>query len=123
MRRRLPRPALSAAIGVVVTTAGCAPPIPDGGFAGPDPASRIYAAARVAAEFDRTGVLPDRATLEQLVIMLGSADPANRFVASETLKAMAETDFGYHPSAPLPERAAAQDRWRLWVATIGEAAS
>jgi hypothetical protein len=99
----------------MVVSAGCAPPIPDGGFDAPDPASRIYAAVRVAATFDRTGIRPDRATLEQLVVMLGSADPAARFVASSTLETIAGTDFGYHASDPLPERRDAANRWRMWV--------
>ena len=118
MRKPSSRPLLLVAIGAALTSVGCAPPIPDGGFDAPDPASRIYAAVRVAAEFERTGVRPDRATLKNLVVMLASADPATRFIASETLREIAGTDLGYHPSAPLPERTLAADRWRAWVEAL-----
>ncbi len=118
MRTPCHRPVLLAALGAALTATGCAPPIPDGGFDAPDPASRIYAAVRVASEFERTGIRPDRTTLQNLVIMLASSDPATRFVASETLQRIAGTDLGYHPSAPLPERTLAADRWRAWVEAL-----
>ena len=104
-----------ATLWMAASLSACAPPIPSGGFEAPDPASRIYAAVRVAEEFDRTGIRPSRATLEHLVTMLGSADPAARFVASNTLKRVSGVDLGYQPSAPLPERTIAVDRWRAWV--------
>jgi hypothetical protein len=112
------RPLLLVALGAVLTSTGCAPPIPDGGFDAPDPASRIYAAVRVAADFERTGIRPDRTILEDLVVMLASSDPATRFIASQTLQEIAGTDLGYHPSAPLPERMLAADRWRAWVEAL-----
>lgn len=115
MPRRIEARVRWIALATAATLAGCAPPIPSGGFDAPDPASRIYAAVRVASEFDRTGRRPDRETLEQLVLMLGSADPAARLVASDTLTRVSGVNLGYHPSAPLPERAAAVDRWRAWV--------
>jgi hypothetical protein len=118
MRMPLHRHVLFAALAAALTSTGCAPPIPDGGFDAPDPASRIYAAVRVAAEFQRTGIRPDRTTLEALVIMLSSADPAARFVASQTLREIAGTDFGFHPAAPLAERLPAIDRWRAWVEAL-----
>lgn len=103
---------------VVAWVGGCAPPIPSGGFDAPDSASRIYAAVRVAEAFDRTGRRPDHRTLEQLVIMLASSDPAARFIASNTLTRVSGVDLGYHPSAPLPERMAAVDRWQAWIDTL-----
>ena len=103
---------------LVAWLGACAPPIPSGGFDAPDPASRIYAAVRVAEAFDRTGIRPDRETLEQLVIMLGSSDPAARFIASNTLTRVSGVDLGFHPSAPLPERVAAVDRWQAWIETL-----
>lgn len=115
MSRRLESGPWWIALAATIAVVGCAPPIPSGGFDAADPASRIYAAVRVAAEFDRTGRRPDRATLEHLVVMLGSADPAARLVASDTLTRVSGVDLGYRPSAPLPERAAATDRWRAWV--------
>ncbi len=127
MRKPSHRPLLLVALGAALTSTGCAPPIPDGGFDAPDPASRIYAAVRVAADFERTGIRPDRTTLEDLVVMLASSDPATRFIASQTLREIAGTDLGYHPSAPLPERTLAADRWRAWVEALpvssGEQAS
>ncbi|MDA1025383.1 MAG: hypothetical protein O3A19_03040 [Planctomycetota bacterium] len=104
----------------VLLLAGCAPPIPDGGFDAPDPASRLYAAARVAANWSSTQPPdarrpPPIATLRQLVVMLESSDPAERLVASETLQMVTGEDFGYEPSAPLPERFLAVNRWRAWV--------
>ena len=107
-----------ATLWLAVSLPACAPPIPSGGFEAPDPASKIYAAVRVAEEFDRTGQRPDRATLQQLVTMLGSADPAARFVASNTLKRVSGVDLGYQPSAPLPERSLAVARWRAWVESL-----
>ena len=97
---------------------GCAPPIPSGGFDAPDPASRIYAAVRVAEEFGRDPRMPDRATLEHLVAMLLSADPAERLIAGDTLRLVTGKELGYDPSAPLPVRAAAVDRWAAWVRTL-----
>ena len=94
---------------------GCAPPIPSGGFNAPDPASRIYAAVAVAQQFERTGALPDHAVLEDLVAMLISADPAERLVASDTLRLVTGQNFGYLPYAPMPERRVAANRWADWV--------
>jgi hypothetical protein len=107
---------------------GCAPPIPDGGFNAPDPASRIYAAARVAEEWSSTTPPEDRirpsiATLQQLVVMLESSDPAERLVASETLRMVTGEDFNYEASAPLPERFLAVNRWRAWVDSLAPPAS
>ena len=94
---------------------GCAPPIPSGGFDAPDPASRIYAAVAVAQEFERTGARPDHVVLEDLVAMLISADPAERLVASDTLRLVTGRNFGYLPYATMPERRVAADRWADWV--------
>lgn len=97
---------------------GCAPPIPSGGFQGPDPASRIYAAVGVAQEFQRTGEEPPPAILRDLVQMLVSADPAERLVASDTLRLVTDRNFGYLPYAPLPERRVAAERWSKWVDSL-----
>lgn len=94
---------------------GCAPPIPDGGFRAPDPASRIYAAIGVAQEFQRTGEEPAKPILRDLVEMLISADPAERLVASDTLRLVTGQNFGYLPYAPMPERRMAAERWTTWV--------
>ncbi len=97
---------------------GCAPPIPVGNFHSPDPASRIYAAVEVARGFERDGVQPDRGTLEELIQMLPSADPAERLVAADTLRLVTGVDLGYRASDPLPLRAAATDRWVRWTRSL-----
>ena len=97
---------------------GCAPPIPVGNFQGPDPASRIYAAVGVARSFERDGVQPDRATLEDLIQMLPSADPAERLVAADTLRLVTGVDLGFRASDPLPLRVAATDRWVRWARAL-----
>ena len=79
------RGALLSGAAVLVLLTGCAPPIPDGGFNAPDPASRLYAAAQVAANWSSIQPPEDRkrppiATLQQLVVMLESSDPAERLV-------------------------------------------
>lgn len=94
---------------------GCAPPIPSGGFEGPDPASRIYAAAEVAKTYQATGVEPTHAALRHLVTMLVSSDPAERLVAVDTLRLVTGRSFGYRPYDPLSERRMAADRWSTWI--------
>jgi hypothetical protein len=89
----------------VLLLAGCAPPIPDGGFDANWSSTQPPDARRP----------PPIATLRQLVVMLESSDPAERLVASETLQMVTGEDFGYEPSAPLPERFLAVNRWRAWV--------
>ena len=93
----------------------CAPPVPTGDFDSPDPSSRIYAAVRVASQHDRDGARPDRATLQHLIEMLLSSDPAERLIAGDTLKLVTGEDFGFDPSAPLAERASAVERWKTWL--------
>ena len=97
----------------------CAPPIPDGGFHGPQAASQIYAAIKLVRTYrgpDATASgIPPRAALEALVGMLDSSDPASRFVAVEALRDLTGETFGFDPSDPLPERATAAQRWKTWV--------
>ena len=99
--------------------AGCAPPIPDGGFDAPDPASRAYALIRLVRSYrgpeaTHQGIPPAR-ELEPVVAMLDSADPMNRFLASEALRDLTGEDLGYEPTAALPVRALAARRWQAWV--------
>ena len=117
------RGVLLSGAAVLVLLTGCAPPIPDGGFNAPDPASRLYAAAGVAAKWSsiqppEDRVRPSITTLQQLVVMLESSDPAERMVASETLQMVTGKDFGYEASDPLPERFLAVNRWRSWVDSL-----
>ena len=93
----------------------CAPPVPSGGFGAPDPASRIYAAVQVASDYGRTQTQPDRSTLQDLIEMLLSSDPAERLVARNTLELVTGGDLGYDPSAPLVERVAEVQRWKEWL--------
>lgn len=94
----------------------CAPPIPDGGFQSPEPASKIYAAIELVQTYGgaETG-LPPKKDLQALVEMLESDDPASRFVAVESLRRLTGESMAYDPSGPLGERAAAIDRWVTWV--------
>ena len=96
----------------------CAPPIPSGGFDSPDPASRIYAAVGVAEQFEKDGVRPDVATLENLIRLLNSSDPAARLVAGDTLRLVTGVNLGFQASAPLSERMVATQRWVRWVKAL-----
>lgn len=100
--------------------AGCAPPVPDGGFDAPDPASRIYAAVEVAQRWNSTQppdarIRPAKTTLQHLVVMLQSSDPAARLIAGDTLTLVTGRDFGFDPSGTAPARFEAVERWRAWV--------
>ena len=106
-----------------LTALGCAPPIPDGGFDAPDPASRIYAAVGVAKRWNSTTppesrVRPPKKTLQHLVVMLQSSDPVARLIAGDTLKLVTGRNFGFDPSGATPARFEAVERWRAWVDTL-----
>ena len=99
--------------------AGCAPPIPDGGFNAPDPASRAYALIDLVRSYRGPDALhhgiPPARELEPVVAMLDSADPMNRFLASEALRELTGEDLGYDPAAAFAVRAIAARRWQAWV--------
>ena len=108
-----------ASLATTVILAGCAPPIPDGGFNAPDPASRAYALIHLVRNYRgpnaiHTGVPPAR-TLEPVVAMLDSDDPMERFMASQALRDLTGQDMGYQPADPLPLRAQAVEGWRAWL--------
>lgn len=110
------------ALGTLVAV-GCAPPIPDGGFDAPDPASHIYAAVGVAERWNSTEppearIRPPKTTLQNLVVMLQSSDPAARLISGDTLKLVTGRDFGFKASASPPVRFEAAARWRTWVDTL-----
>jgi hypothetical protein len=118
---------LGGAAGLILLAA-CAPPVPDGGFNAPDPASRIYAAAGVAADWASTEPpearrRPAIGTLRHLVVMLESSDPAERLVAAETLRMVTGEDFDYEASAAAPIRFLAVNRWRAWVDSLAPASA
>lgn len=118
---------LGGVLGTLIVV-GCAPPIPNGGFDAPDPASRIYAAVEVAKRWNSTQppearVRPPKATLQHLVVMLQSSDPAARLIAGDTLELVTGREFGFDPSGSPPARAEAAARWRVWVETLPDEAT
>ncbi|MDH3583249.1 MAG: hypothetical protein OER86_03450, partial [Phycisphaerae bacterium] len=48
--------ALALFAGVSTAGSGCAPPVSEGGFNAPDPASKLYAIIRAGRERDRSAV-------------------------------------------------------------------
>lgn len=100
----------------------CAPPIPDGGFGAPDPASRLYALVELirtyrGPEATSSGT-PPRHLLEPVVAMLASDDPASRFMAMEALRSLTGVAMGFDPAAPVAERAPAIQKWKQWVEAL-----
>ncbi len=57
----------------------------------------------------------DTAAVPQLVVLLGSDDPAVRLVAINSLETITGQTHGYRDYDPEPDRAAAIERWRVWV--------
>ena len=99
--------------------AACAPPIPNGGFDAPDPASRAYALIDLVRTYrgpdaTREGSPPPR-DLMPVVAMLNSADPMNRFLAANALRDLTGQNQGYDPTAPIVERELAARRWQAWL--------
>ena len=78
------------------------------GFNEPDPQARIRAATKAGAERDRSAI-------PELIGMLDSDDPAERFVAIHTLQSFNDGDsLGYRHSDERADRTAAIDRWEEW---------
>ena len=102
-----------------IVLTGCAPPIPDGGFNAPDPASRVYALVRLVRSYRGPQAThsgsPSASQLKPVVVMLNSDDPMERFMASDALLELTGKDMGYQPAAPLPVRAQAVERWKEWL--------
>jgi hypothetical protein len=97
----------------------CAPPIPNGGFDAPDPASRAYALIDLVRTYrgpdaTRKGSPPAQ-ELVPVVAMLDSADPMNRFLAANALRDLTGQDQGYDPTASIMERELAARRWQAWL--------
>jgi hypothetical protein len=94
---------------------GCAPPASQGGFDGPDPASKLYA-------IERAAVTKDQASIGHLIDCLRSSDPAVRSMAGMSLVRITGEDCGYRDSDPPDKRNAAIDEWtalarkRGWIA-------
>ena len=79
-----------------------------------DPAARIRAIATVA-EHQLVELIP------ALVDRLDDEDPAVRFSAILALEDLTGTRLGYSYAAPRPQRRAATDAWRRYVADRAEA--
>ena len=56
----------------------------------------------------------DEEAVPELIVMLYSADPAERMLAEEALRRLTGRDFGYQHFAPPWERDEAADAWRRW---------
>jgi hypothetical protein len=99
---------LTAAL-ACATLPACSNPESAIGFDEPDPAARFRAIRRAQATHDRSAI-PD------LINLLHSDDPAERFFASAALKDLAGEDFHYDPTATRSDRDAAAARWAAWYA-------
>jgi hypothetical protein len=83
----------------------CAPPVTEGKFDSPDPASRLYAIEKAM----QTG---DTSAVPQIVEQLDSDDPVVRMMAIEALKVLNDGEtFDYRYDDPQPQRRAAIRRW------------
>lgn len=87
---------------------GCAPPVWEGGFDAPDPASQAYAIERSVRENDRTKI-------PRIIETLDSDDSAVRFLAINALYEMTGTTMGYRYYDPPMLREAAIQRWVDWA--------
>jgi hypothetical protein len=96
--------------GWVLTGAGCAPPVSQGGYDAPDPASRTYAMQRTVRTDDDS---PE--TLRRVVELLDSDDPAVRMMAISTLEHLTGETLGYRYHASRSERDAAIRDWVRFV--------
>ena len=99
--------ALSAA--TLLTPVACGPPAITGDFDSPQPAARIFAARRAAAETDPARV---RKAMPGLIRNLTSDDPAVRLLSAEALKELTGETYGYRYFDPEWLRWPAVDRWR-----------
>lgn len=99
--------ALGAAI--LLAPVSCGPPAITGGFDSPQPAARIFATRRVAAETDPAKI---RHAMPGLIQNLTSDDPAVRLLSAEALRELTGETYGYRYFDPEWLRTPAVDRWR-----------
>lgn len=85
---------------------GCGPVVTPS-FDSPEPAARNAAIVRAAETRDRESV-------DELIAMLGSDDPATRVLAIRTLERITGETNDYDPHADDLSRAAAVRRWHGW---------
>ncbi len=94
-----------ASLACALLQGACAPPVTEGTFDAPDPASRLYAIERAM----RTG---NRTAVPQIIEQLDSDDPVIRMMAIEALKVLNDGEtFDYRYDDPEPLRRAAIRRW------------
>ncbi|MDX9912332.1 MAG: hypothetical protein RBS39_10930 [Phycisphaerales bacterium] len=77
------------------------------GFESLSPRERAVAAVRA-------GDARDASAIDDLIRMLDSDDPAERFAAIDALESITGETLGYNPSARASERDAAVVRWVDW---------
>ncbi len=112
----------------LLAAAGCATTAWSPDFASDNPPQRTAAIEQAVRTYRPrldaayTPPLEDpafRRDVSWLVVMLQSWDPATRLLAIEALESLTGTSEGYDPAAPLPERAAAIERWVGWLRDRG----
>lgn len=96
-------PALLAACALAACDASVAPSFDD-----PTPEARIGALERASA----TG---DLSSVPRCVENLSADDAAVRMAAAAALRRLTGETLGYRFDAPTADRAAAIERWRVWV--------
>lgn len=87
----------------------CGPPAISGGFDSPQPAARIFATRRAAAETDPAKI---REAMPGLIRNLESDDPAVRLLSAEALGELTGESYGYRYFDPEWLRSPAVQRWR-----------
>ena len=100
---------LATVFGGSVGLVGCADPDSAVGFQEASPAARMRA-IRQAAERNDKSAIPD------LIGVLASDDPAERFFSIPTLERMTGQTFGYDHAAEPAARREAVKRWTDWYA-------
>lgn len=91
---------------------GCAPPVSQGGFDAPDPASKIYAIEDAVRHNDRSEI-------QYIVEQLDSDDPAVRLVAISALQRLTGETYGYCHYAPRADREESVRRWAKECQRLG----
>ncbi len=104
--------------GLLLCQSGCTAPR-SVGFDDRTPSGRLRAISAEAEAARAPAYQRDPQTLRQLVISLGSDDPAERMLASATLERITGETHGYMAYASLAQRQEAIDRWIDWLRAEG----
>jgi HEAT repeat protein len=94
-----------ATLGLVLLASGCAS-APEG-FDSPEPAARLRAISKAAAEKDRSAI-------PHLIESLDNDDPVVRLAAIRTLEDLTGQTLGYDYAAPTWKRAEQVAAWKDW---------